>query len=88
MLTGHYLRQARKNKLPKEVDLLVKQCYGFLRQLDVIMTERESFDRGKKVAQLATQLEMAVDGFYLYGIKPPRSKGKQPVGEQAATGAL
>ena len=84
MLTGEYLKRAKANKLPREANILVKQCYAFLRQLDVVMAEPSTFERGKLVAELASSLEMAVDSFYLYGIKPPR-KTKQRSGGQFET---
>lgn len=69
MLTGDYKKRAKKNHLPKEAAKFLKDVREGLRQLDLVMNQPSSPERGKQVAQCSNYIEMAADAFELWGVK-------------------
>jgi hypothetical protein len=64
-------------KLPREVKAFVNDVREFLSLLDVEMKKPSNFERGKRIAQLASALEMSVDRMEHFGIHGYPAKEKK-----------
>jgi hypothetical protein len=60
----------------KELDYLFLVWTSVENNIDVIMAEKESFDRGKKIAKEMNRLTMARQGFQHFQLNIPLKKLK------------
>jgi hypothetical protein len=56
------------SKLKKQLNLLTRQVYSFLAQLDVEMSGPPTHDRGIRIAILSNALDIANDSAMHYGL--------------------
>jgi hypothetical protein len=73
-LTGNYVERAKRNYKTVEGREFLAAVREFLRLLDVEMKAPSSIERGRRVGQLASGLEMAADRYDLFGEKDRRRK--------------
>jgi hypothetical protein len=74
MLTGDYAERATKVYKTVEGKALLSAVREYLSQLDAEMKQPSSNERGKRLAGLASFLEMAADRYDLFGEKDRRRK--------------
>jgi len=72
-LTGDYAKRASKTYKTVEGRQLLSAVREFLRLLDIEMKAPSSNERGQRIGELATALEIATDVYDLFGEKDRRA---------------
>ena len=80
MLTGEYAARARKSYKTLEAKKFLAAVREGIVRIDLEMKKPSSPERGGRIAEITSAIEMAADSFDLYGEQGPRRRKKGKVG--------